>query len=119
MSFVAFERSSEGIPDGPVFVRGGEAQAKHRSGGELTREVERKTDGFQGVKAPRHQVHCRLEVFVEAPHHDLVEVETVREVAQLACDRADPAHAPQVEGPSKFGRGRRNIPPISVAPPVT
>jgi hypothetical protein len=109
---VALERSSGGLSDVATATdTSDKALTAHRNQRKRTQGVKRNLKGFEVVRAARHQIRCRLDIFVETCYHDLDEVETIREVQQSTHGRAGTSErSSQVEGPGEFGRGRRSIP---------
>jgi hypothetical protein len=112
LSFVALERSSGGL-SGVTTATGtsGKASTAHRNRRKRTQGVKRNLKGFEVVRAARHQIRCRIDIFAETCYHDLDEVEAIREAQQSTYGRMGTSDNPaQVEGPGEFGRGRRSIP---------
>ena len=70
------------------------------------------SEGPQGVRAPRHQVHNRRCLIFEKPQVDLAKVETSWEVTQPACDGGKSSIYP--EGSGKLGLGGRRDPLVGV-----
>ena len=80
---------------------------------EVTNEVER----FNGVRTPRHQICHRLEIFLaDTRQRDLHEVETIWEIQQPTCDKADPFGHTQLERPVETRRGQGSLPFVGPAP---
>ena len=68
---------------------------------------------FQGVRTPRHQVHYRRDIaWFMIRHRDVGKVQTTWEVAQRACNGANPLTYPA--GPGEPGRGRGRVPSVDV-----
>ena len=86
-----------------IFTGSGKVLATRRSLGKRTRDEIRNTKRFEGVRTPRHQIRCRLDVFIVTRYHDLGEVEIIQEVQQTIYSRADVYDTPQLERPGKFG----------------
>ena len=66
------------------------------------------SEGFQGVRTPRHQAHNRRCLIFDKPQVDLAKAEISWEATEPACDGGKSVIYP--EGSGKLGLGGRRDP---------
>ena len=97
---MVLERPSESETDAAVSVGSSEVLAGHggRGGGRRTWVVVRNAERPQGVRTPRCQIHCPLNIFVGKLRGALGEVGMTREATQPTSYGLNPIGYPRVKG---------------------